>query len=175
MTLGSDSIAELAIADIGGGSAVVIDIGCLDIQASLLWDLDPQYDLLWDLDPDFELLWDLDPQAYIEEDNVSDCTVDIGATVTLTTKAIFGGAQVDASYFALQIMTPNSYQWPDISGTEFTYNSATQRYEYRYHIRGDYAQAGVHYFRFKVVDEANQVTAAKWKPLEVEGMPFTET
>jgi hypothetical protein len=156
-----------------GGTTIII--GDLDIQASLLWNLELEHALLWDLDLSYTLLWDLDLITYGEDDMPVYVPIDIGDTVTLTTKGVFGGELVGASAYILQIKTPDLRQWPDIPGTELDYNTVTQRYEYRYHITDAHAQPGDHYYRFKVVTDAGETTAAKWQKLVVRAMPFSET
>lgn len=174
MTFGSDSMGQLALTELTHGGAAIA-IGDLDVQDSLLWDLDIDHELLWDLDINHELLWDLDLIAYGGDGMAIYTPIDIGDTVTLSTRGVFNGEQVDGSNFTLQIKTPDLVQHDDIPGTELIYNATTERYEYEYALVDTYAQAGDHYYRFKVVDEDGGVRAAKWQKLVVRAMPFSET
>jgi hypothetical protein len=181
MTLGTHAIAELAIAELDS-AFVAPPIGCLEIEAALLWEFCPDAALLWDMEIQAALLWNLQPQAHLEGDtSMTVCsTIDIGATVVLSAVATFQGSTVDATAYTLQIKTPDRRQWPDIDGSRLTLNTETGRYEFRYHLRGDYAQAGTHYYRFKAVVEDDDnpdddATGAGWNPLIVRAMPFAET
>lgn len=170
MPLGFASLSEDAISEFPG----VIVIGDLDPAYALLWDLDPTHEILWDLDPVYELLWDLDPLTYWEDGMPVYTPIDIGDTVRLTAVGVFEGDIVPPENFTLQIKTPDKVQWPDIPGSELTYNAATGRYQYKYRITGAYAQAGDHFYRYKAVTDDDD-PAAKWKKLPVRAMPFSET
>jgi hypothetical protein len=176
MPLGFSSISEYAISEIPGGVLPGGGGGAIEIEFSLLWDLDIQDELLFELGVDYTLLFDLDIAAHIGEDLMV-TPIDIGDTVTLSAPATFDGDVIPTADYTLQIKTPDRVQWPDISGSSFTYDPSTQRYSYRYFIEGDYAQVGTHYFRFRVrtTDSEGNVRAAKWKPIIVRNMPFAET
>jgi hypothetical protein len=178
MPLGFSALSEYAISEIPGGSSPSGGgAGTIDAAYSLLLDLDVQEELLWDLDIDCTLLLNLDIAAYVG-DMIMTTPIDIGDTATLSSSARTStGGLILSSEIILQIKTPDGVQWPDVPGTDLTYNPSTERYTYRYYITGDYAQVGTHYFRFRVLttDSEGPVKAADWQPIIVRPMPFSET